>query len=150
MSNVLYFPGQEELTRAQAAKLFVDYADIMNFDLGGSGYKDVDSDDWYRNEVTTLYNLGLLDSDDEDFSPEEVMTRGELLQWVMDYYHIDLALNDGEPHFQDVDATHYLYPYVEGFFATAKTSALTERFRPHAPVTRSFLKYLTNEYRESN
>lgn len=150
VSNILRFGSQEGLTKAQGVKLLMEYADIEPFAFGDAYFEDVSGEDWYAEHIETLHNLGVIGSDSRKFSPDSLMTRSDALQFVMDYFNADLSVPDGEAHFTDVDSTHYLYPYVEGFSATAKASGLADQFKPGAKVTKDFLKYLVNEYRKSN
>lgn len=149
-SNILVFPRQEKLNRAQFSKLFVDIAGIEIMSGGKIMFDDIKKSDWYTPYVQTLYSLGLIDSVTEHkFDPGKIMTRGEALRVVMDYFDGDLKIPDNA-HFKDVPQDEIIFPYAEGFYAEGKGRGLSEYFNPDRPVTGTFLKYLIYEYRKNS
>lgn len=149
VSNVIVFPEQEPVTKAQFAKLFVEYADIELDGDGDNHYEDLTSGEWYSLYVQTLYNLGLLDLKSLYYFPEEKITRSEALKIALEYFDVDLVIGFGAPHFDDVGEENPIYPYVEAFYMTGKSAPVGVNFYPDSFATKNFIKYLTNEYRES-
>lgn len=150
ISNVLRFGPQTPLTKAQALNFFIEYADIKPAVSGEVPYEDVKLEDWYYFHVLTFHNLGLLDLDAVNFYPDRLMTRAQAVMTVVKYFDGDLGVSKSDPHFSDVDETHYLYPYVEGLLTSGKGMSFGEKFHPEGKVSKDFLKYLINEYRENN
>lgn len=150
ISNVLGFGPQTPLTKAQVLNFFIEYADISQAVSGEVPYEDVKLQDWYYFHVLTFHNLGLLDLNAVNFYPDRLMTRAEAVMLVMKYFDANLRVSKDDPHFSDIDETHYLYPYAEGLFDGGKGMSFSEKFYPKAQVSRDFLKYLINEYRENN
>lgn len=150
VSDVLRFAYSEEMTRAEFAKIFVDILEIPIYDEGLTNYEDLQVQEWYAPYVQTLYNLGLLNTNTASFSPDEKVSRGEVLRVVFDYLDVDLEIADGGKHFRDVEESHQLYPYVEALFASGKAKGIKEIFNPGASATKDFLNYLIYEYSENN
>lgn len=150
VSNVLAFDDQRELSRADFAKLFVDYAEIDVRDQGPIVYQDVEENAWYTPYVQTLYNLGMLKDGSYKYYPDKPMKRGEILRVVLDYYDADLASGGAAEHFSDVSENHYLYPYLEAMRAARKGGVFGESFGIELPATKGFLKYLVDEYNENS
>ncbi|MFH1218795.1 MAG: S-layer homology domain-containing protein [Candidatus Peregrinibacteria bacterium] len=149
VSNVLIFPQDEEITRAQFAKLFVEYSGEDLFNEGSIYFTDVSADEWYTPYVQTLYNLGFFELDSYNFEPDMVMSRGEALRVVMEYFDADLAYDESKGEFLDVYNEDYLYPYAGALLADAKGRIFGEYLNPNLPATKNYLKYLINDYSES-
>ncbi len=150
ISNVLKFSAQQDMSRAEFAKLFVENTDLEIDNVGVNFYDDVIVDEWYSPYVQTLFNYGLLNNRTYTYSPNHKMSREEVLEVVMDYYDVDLAIPPDAPNFADVSLDSDFLPYAEGFFASGKASAIRENFYPEQMASRSFLNYLINEYQENN
>lgn len=150
VSNMLMLPPQEQMNRAQFAKLFIDFTEIKIMDNGVTYFEDISEDEWYYPYAQTLYNLGLLDTGTYNYRPTILITRGEVLRIALDYFDVDLIINDGDSHFEDVAEDHYLYPYVEALLASSAGSSFHGNFNPDKPATKNYLKYLINEYSKSN
>lgn len=147
VSNILKFPIQDELNRAEFAKLFLDYADVEIYDKGESYYADVSVDAWYSPYVQTLYNLGLINNSSFNYKPDDGITREDALRVVLDYFDLDLIIPDGAPHFADVDENSLIYPYVEALYGSNKGRVFDKEFKPNQPATANYLKYLINEFK---
>ncbi|MBD3360839.1 hypothetical protein GF366_03490 [Candidatus Peregrinibacteria bacterium] len=150
VSNILHFVSSEEINHAQFAKLFIDYCDIDLFDEGPNFFKDVNINEWYGPHVQTLYNLGLLDTRQYEYNPEEKISRGEVLRIVLDYFDVELTIKKDSPHFDDVSEDAPIYPYAEALYASNKGYAFDGVLFPDKPATKDYLKYLINEYSKSN
>ncbi|MDA1060705.1 MAG: S-layer homology domain-containing protein [bacterium] len=147
ISNIVKLPPQKLLTRAAFAKLFIDYTDEEIFDDGELFYEDIGLDAWYGPYVQTIYNLGLISSTSAKFRPDDEISRGDALRVVLDYYDIDLRVKSDSPHFEDIAEDHQLYPYVEALHNDSIATAFENFFNSEQVATKSYLKYLINEYK---
>lgn len=150
VSNVLAFDSQEEMTRAQLAKLFVEYAGVEIFDAGNNHYRDLNDEEWYASYIQTLYNLGLIDTTSNNYRPDEIVHRSEAIGMVLNYFDVDLVIPSTAPHFVDVEEDSLDYVYAESFFESASPSFIKDNLYPDLPASKDFLKYLVNEYSRSN
>ncbi len=147
VSNVLFFPAQKELNRAEFAKLFVEKTGIKLNDKGLGIFDDVKNEDWFKPYVQTLYNYGLMgDLNSKNFNPTNSITRGEVLRVVMDYFDANLK-TPKEPHFEDVQTDNYLFPYAEGLYFDGKASVFSDKLNLDFPATSDFLNYLIDGYK---
>lgn len=149
-SNVLVFPAQEKLNRAEFAKIFVEETGAPIFDDGEMLFEDIEQNAWYLPYVETVYNLGLFGGlTEKQFNPDQSLTRGEALKIVMDYYDSDLRISK-EQKYQDIDADNDFAPYVGSFSESGKDSFMGENFYPDLPCGKNFLKNLIHGYQENN
>ncbi len=138
ISNVLRFGPQEEMSRIEFVRNFIDTARIEIDDAGDTHYSDIAEGEWYSSYIETLYNLGLLDITNEYFGPEKTITRAEVLKTVLDYYDVDLAVvTDGES-FEDVDPENEIHPYTEAYAVSSGRDLADGHFYPEY--------YRTEEY----
>lgn len=149
ISNILKFGAQKELSRGAFSKLFIDFSGEKLFEDGELYYEDVSADAWYSPYIQTLYNLGLINSNANEFYPDAIISRGEALRVVLDYFDADLRIADFAPHFQDVTEDYYLYPYVEGLYADGVATIFHDYFSPDQAATKNYLKYLIDEYKQN-
>lgn len=147
VSNILKLGDHSDMTRAEFAKLFVDYSQIEVFDEGKSSFKDVKDDHWYAPFVQTLFNLGLADHTNMFYFPNEKITRGEVLVAVMDYFDADLVVAPGKSRFQDISGGNFIYHYTQALYKSGKAGAFGDYFNQNLPATRDYLKHLINAYK---
>ncbi|MBT4917483.1 hypothetical protein HON58_03530, partial [Candidatus Peregrinibacteria bacterium] len=144
-SNVLAFAKGQSFTRSEFAQIFIDYGEIKTNDSGFSYFTDVSEEDENYEYIQTLYNEGVLDTSRTNYRPLDVMTRGEDLAMIIDYYDVDLKIGKGAPHFEDVSESHPYFSYAETLYLTGGASAFSEYMSLDKPATKSYLRYLINE-----
>jgi hypothetical protein len=149
VSNMLMFPPKETMNKAEFAKIFIDQAEIEIFDEGIAYFEDISNTEWYYPYVQTLYNLGLTDTYSYQYYPDDLITRGEILKIIMDYYDVDLVIEDNDFYFEDMSEDHSLYPYIQALKANAKGEVFEEYFYADGEASKNYLNYLINEYSES-
>ncbi len=147
VSDILKLSPQQEMSRAEFAKLFIDYAGIDVFDEGEMPFGDVRDDDWFTPYVQTLFNLGLVDHTDKFFFPNEKVTRGEVLVTIMDYFDVDLVVGPSKSRFEDISAGNFIYHYTQALFDGGKAGAFGDYFNQHLPATRNYLNHLVDAYK---
>ncbi len=150
ISNVLMLPPQENMDRAEFAKLFVDLTGEKIVNGGVNYFEDVSNDQWYYPYVQTLYNLGLLNTETYFYNPDALISRGEVLRVALDYFDVDLTVDENDLKFEDISEDNRLYPYIDALLSTSAGSSFHEYFNSDAPATKNYLKYLINEYSKSN
>lgn len=150
VSNIIEFVPQKELNRAAFARFFVDYSGVGLANDEVNYFEDVSDTSWYAPYVKTLYKLGLIKSDAFRFNPNNLMTRGDALRVVMDYFDIDLADTGETQPFKDIALDDPLSPYVKALFASGKAGIFSETFKSDKPATKNYLKYLIYEYKKNS
>jgi len=146
ISNVLAFSKRDSFTRGEFAKIFVDYAGTTINDSGFSYFIDIPEDDENYSYIQTLYNKGVLNTTRNSYRPSAIMTRGEVLETVINYYDVDLKIGKGAPHFEDVDEDNQYFTYAETLYVTGGASAFSEYITLSKPASTSYLRHLINEY----
>ena len=147
ISNLIYLPVQRYVNRAEFTRLFIEYAGIGLDNDGKIYFKDVTIEDWYSPYVQTMFNYGLIhDSKDFIFGPDEEIGRAEMLEPLLNYFDVDLAVDEGAPHYYDVPKDHEDYFFVESLYTSGKAKALGIYFHPEKRLSSYFLKYMINEF----
>ncbi len=149
ISNLIHLLPQEEINRAQFSKLFVEKVELDIFDSGINLFDDVDQDEWYYPYVQTLYNYGLFDTGDFKFEPNEIISRGEVLRIVLNYFDVDLVA-DATSNFEDVSTNDRLHPFAEALYASGGGEVFDGYLYPEKPATKKYLNYLVNEFAKNN
>lgn len=146
-SNFLYIPVQNSLNRAEFTKLFTEYTGLGTYKDGKVYYEDVSEEDWYFPYVQTMFNYGLLEDNLEyQFLPAEIVARQEILEPVLNYFDVDLHLEEGAPHFYDVSADNPYFYFAEFLHSSGKAKTLGIYLHPDRPLSSYFLKYLIDEF----
>lgn len=145
-SDIRYFPAVREMSRAGFAKYFVGMTDLQASDMSLQVFEDVDPASSYAKDIYALYDQGLVKDEQGKFRPEAMMTRGEALKIVMDFYEADFSEKIfGDSDVLDVDREDSLYFYVYTLYEQAG-DRLSDLFRPNAPASDDFVKFLINEF----
>lgn len=143
VSNIVYLPKQEFLTRASFVKLFVEETGMPLYTDGQNYFEDVKGDESYSPFVQTMFNNGLFrETSDMQFGADNEVLRGEVLEPILSYYDIDLVISDAAPHFADVSQDSKNYFFLEALYSTGETKSLGLHFGPDKRVSKQFLKYL--------
>ncbi len=149
-SNLLYLPVQRYLNKAEFTKIFMDESDISVNAEGKPYFEDVDQEQWYAPYIQTMFNNGLLDDPiDFAFRPDDDMPRSEILEPLLNYFDVDLGVEEGAPHFHDVPKDHDAFHFAESLYSNGKAKGLGIYFNPEKRVSYDFIKYLVNEFKES-
>lgn len=146
VSDVLHLEEEEILTRTEFGHLLLEELGLEIEKPEVEFLADVPLDSEFAEEIYKIYGLGILKDEEGFFRPEEVMSRAEVLQAVLDYFDVDFV-EDGEVNFADVKGDESFYPYLMVLAGGQKLGGFGEEFRPEDPATNSFLTFLINEYR---
>jgi len=149
-SNLLYLPAQEFMTRADFAKFFVEEAGINIKKDGKNYFKDILESDWFYPYVQTMFNKGLVaDPMDFAFNPRGVVYRADILEPLLNHYDVDiLSIDEGAPHFADVDEDSEDFFFAEALYSEGKAKAVGIYLRPDKRASKQFLKYLIDEFKK--
>jgi hypothetical protein len=150
VSNILEFSERSDLTRGEFAKLFVEKTDVSMFEDIVELFSDVPAKSQYAPYIYSLHSYGLINAETDKFYPNQMVTRGEVVRIILDYYDIDLEVGKTAPHFVDVKEDNYLYPYIETVVTTGRASIFDDWFYIEEPATEYFLNYLLDAYRRSS
>jgi uncharacterized repeat protein (TIGR02543 family) len=131
---------ERDLTRAETAAVFFRLLsdEYRAEEVRENSFADVDYDDWFCAEVSTLVKLGILSGyPDGEFRPNSSITRAELAQIAVRFAAIMGESGEVEFDFSDV-AGHWAQFAIE---EAAEIGWLTGypdgTFRPDAPITRA-------------
>lgn len=121
---------------------------IPETDIGGTSFKDIDTDDWFYDAVNEICSLGLMKGTSEDtFSPYEAVTRAAAVQVL---YTVSGEKYEYYPEFSDVTENSW---YAEAV-CWAKDKEITNgtsknKFSPSLLLTREQLACLIDRFAEA-
>lgn len=151
-SNLLCLPAQEFTTKADFVKIFVEETEMDMKQDGKNYFEDVSESDVFYPYVQTMFNHGLIaDPIDFAFDPNDVVYRADVLEPLLNYYDVDiLSVEEGAPHFADVNEDSSSFFFAEALYSEGKAKALGIYFDPDKRATKQFLKYMINEFKKEN
>lgn len=148
VSDVLHLEENELLMRRDFARILVEG---LNLDLAKPEVEflsDVGLDDPDAAMIYAIYGLGILSDEEGFFRPEALVTRGEVLKAVLDYFDTEILLDEeAENRFVDIEEDSEIYPYLQVLMRSESVEGFGEEFSPDSAATNGFLKFLINEYR---
>lgn len=146
VSDVLMLPSQINLSRGDEAKFFIELTGEQVDSMGETGFADVDGTEWYAPYAKSIYNLGLINFDLENFEGEKTITRKQVLRMVMDYFDADITGEAKSISVNDVESSDQFYHYLANF--SENESVVTDgSFGPDEPASLAFLKYVIYAYK---
>lgn len=96
---------------------------------------------WAQRDIKMVLNLGIAGGyPDENFGPDQVITRAEFIKMLVSAGWVKPAIENEQPVFQDVGQEHWAYPYVESAAAAGIVAAAASPgnfFKPERIVTRA-------------
>ncbi|MFH1429220.1 MAG: S-layer homology domain-containing protein [Candidatus Margulisiibacteriota bacterium] len=132
------FEFKKEVTRAEAARLFVKLNNIDIPKLNQDAAKDILKEQKDAPYIKAVLNAKYLDLDkDGKFYPLKAVTRGEMVKALCAIEMYSLPSQVNKPFFNDVPLNHPLAAYLS---AAMKQGLITfsDYFYPDDPVTREF------------
>lgn len=133
------FKPWREITRAQAAQMLLRL--LPEEVAAEAAYTDVDPDAWYAQAAGVMGALGVMRAGEEEFLPEELVTRGEFVRYVASFF----PLRRDAELFEDVSPDSPDAPYIRS--ARAAGWALGKgdgTFHPDENITRAEAAVLLN------
>jgi hypothetical protein len=119
---------------------------------GKNYFEDVLESDTFYPYVQTMFNHGLIaDPIDFAFNPNDTVLRADILEPLLNYYDADiLSVEEGAPHFADVNEDSSSFFFAEALYSGGKAKALGIYFDPDKKATKQFLKYMIDEFGKKN
>lgn len=111
-----------------------------------STLQDIDNS-VFRDYITYLYKLGIIDGVGNKFLPKDNVTRGAMAKFIMNAFR--LPFNTGGPQFPDVGPNHTFFAYIQSLKNAHIISGMSDgRYRPEDFVDRgSVTKFVVNAAR---
>ncbi|WKA50248.1 S-layer homology domain-containing protein [Planococcus liqunii] len=138
------FKPNENITRAQAAKVLSLAADIKPIQPESASFSDVSKGHWAFAYIEALKKQGIVDGKtDGTFGPDEVLTRGQMAKFLSASFKLE---GTAAVQFRDVKETDWKYPYVMAMRVHGITVGYPEdnTYRPEEIVTRAQMAAFAN------
>lgn len=148
LSNLVYLPKISMLTNAEFVREFVRETGMPMDPTGLVIYQDLKGDESFIPELKTMFNRGLVNENtDFRFHADDVMSRRDLLEPLLNYFDAELTVDDGAPHFADVSRNSDDYYFVEAMYAAKVGHNLGIHFNAGREASTYLLKYLIDEFK---
>ena len=131
-----YFYPNNNLSRAELAKIAVIGAGLTEEVNSEHDFKDVKADNAFYMYVETLLNKGMI-SPNEYFNPDMSVTRAEATKMLVNAFGYELD-STGGPSFDDVSADNQFYAYIETAMNKGLVNGYEDKtFKPNNNITRA-------------
>ena len=132
------FRPQNNITRAQAAKMFANILDESykaNYKFAGK-FSDIPENFWAAKELEILSDMGvILGFEDGTFRPNAPITRGQFAAMAVRF--VDATI-EGTENFSDIDQNTWCYDYVRTAVANGWIDGYADgTYRPQGKITRA-------------
>lgn len=152
------FRPTQTINRAEALKIIFETVGISADADGNSGFPDVPTAEWYAKYVKKAKDGNIVAGyPDGRFRPQQEVNRAEFVKMALsalpNFAELPLRKDPALEQFTDLDAGQWYVPYL-GTTVAMELVALTEKFRPTAPMSRQdaveiiyrVSKYLENPF----
>jgi len=140
------FLPQNNVTRAEAAKIIASIVNPTNAVMGECTFADVAADAWYRPYVATLQSLGALEIFGDTFAPETKITRSEFVEIIYaiaDKNRTSIKLSN----ISDISSKDRFYDAVMYAVSAGIIAGYDDgTFRPANNITRAETVTIINRY----
>jgi hypothetical protein len=130
------FKPNDNLTRAQAAKMLVKAFKLPTNNRPNPKYKDVPTGHHGYKAIATITDAGLMSGSNGSFRPEETLTRAQMAAILTTAF----KLKEGSTYknFKDVTKNHWAYNPIQMIASNRVTTGYADgTFRPSQPTTRA-------------
>lgn len=103
------FRPNNEITRAEFAKLITNILEIEEIPLSSQSEFDDISNSWAKNEIELCNKLGLVNGYNGSFRPNDPITRAEAVTIINRLIGRKLIISTGNSNFYDVPKRHWAY-----------------------------------------
>lgn len=138
------FAPSKNITRAEAAKMIANARGLNTSTVSNPGFTDVSTKAWYYPYVAALANLQIINGYNNQFKPNDLITRGEMAKILVSAY--SLKANTTAHPFKDIPTKHFSNEFVAILYADGITKGLdaaNTKFGYADPVTRGQLAVFT-------
>lgn len=136
-----------EITRAEVATIFFRLLkdDVRSeYWMTKNPYKDVKSDQWFNNAISTLTNLGILHGyTDGTFRPTAAITRAEFVTMAVRFFDTE-SLKDGKDVFTDISRNWARKEINRGYQLDIIHGYPDGTFRPDLKISRAEAMQIVN------
>jgi N-acetylmuramoyl-L-alanine amidase len=125
-----YFAPENNLTRAQAAKMLLISLGEKEARVSSATFSDVPKSHWASGWIERAYQLGIFSGKgDGKFGPEENLTRQQMSKILVNAFKVPIPDDLTEP-FLDVWEGHEMRKYISALYKEGIITNTNDRFKP--------------------
>jgi N-acetylmuramoyl-L-alanine amidase len=138
-SNSTSFKPENQVTRAQAAKMLVLAKGKKEIVPTNTRFNDVPLDHWAVGWIEQAVQSGYFDGHkDGSFDPQGLLTRAQMSKVVANAFGLNIAASSDKPIvFSDINADFWAASYVNALYYEGVADGSQAKFRPNNDITRA-------------
>lgn len=133
------FHPNENVTRAQAAKMIIEAIGEKKATVTGQIFKDVPISYWAAGYIQRAYELGIFKGyENGNFGINDTLKRAQMAKVIVEAYNFDYnGYTPSTPVFLDVNTDYWAYSYIEKMHYNGMSNGNNYRFLPEDVITRA-------------
>ena len=133
------FKPENNVTRAQAAKMLVSALGEEELKVAKPSFTDVPTDDWAFGWIEQAVNLNIFTGyDDGTFKPNAQLTRAQMSKMITNAFALSMsAQSEDVLVFTDVKKDHWALPFINRMYYNGITTGSNNRYMPENKITRA-------------
>lgn len=139
VKNGQLFRPNNNVTRAQAAKMIMIALGDPDMKVKESKFKDVPSDHWASEWIAAANELGIISGyEDGNFKPENYLTRAQMSKILTVAFGLDLAAaQEKDIVFRDINQGFWAASYINTLYYNGISNGSGNYFKPNDNITRA-------------
>lgn len=138
-NNTKYFKPDNEVTRAQAAKIIMVALGKTELQTSSSSFKDVPSDHWATGWIERANQMGIMSGNEKGlFDPESSLTRAQMSKILTKAFGLEInAAEEKEIVFFDIKKDFWAASYINTLYHNGISNGSGNYFKPNQFVSRA-------------
>lgn len=134
----LFYPNNN-VTRAQAAKMIMVALGDPDIKVTESKFKDVPNDHWASEWIAAANQLDIISGyEDGTFKPENYLTRAQMSKILTVAFELDVtAAEEKDIVFRDIDRAFWAASYINTLYYNGISNGSGNYFKPNDQITRA-------------
>lgn len=138
-NSINYFKPDNEVTRAQAAKMIMVALGKTELQTSSSSFKDVPTDHWAIGWIERANQMGVMSGNEKGlFDPESSLTRAQMSKILTKAFGLDInAAEEKEIVFFDIKKDFWAATYINALYHNGISNGSGNYFKPNEVVSRA-------------
>lgn len=137
--NAHYFKPDQQVTRAQAAKMIMTALDKPEKKPAKPSFKDVSTKHWASGWIEQANQMGIMSGNEEGlFNPDAPLTRAQMSKILAMAFGLDFsAAENKDIVFKDVKPSFWAASYINALYYNGISNGSGNYFKPNENITRA-------------
>jgi N-acetylmuramoyl-L-alanine amidase len=138
-NGVMQFHPNENVTRAQAAKMIMKALGESEKPVTRARFKDVPPSHWAAGWIERAVEKGIFQGyEDGTFQPNAPLKRSQMSKIIATAFHLpEPAVAGNQQIFRDIQPNYWAYPYIVKLYYNGISNGSQNRFMPESYISRA-------------